>query len=85
MFSAGEGIACPKCLRLTDTPGSEEDQQAAENAKLGILEQKLQESESKLEATVVVRQLICFIIYYALNSFISFVHCAFCKVSVKKA
>jgi hypothetical protein len=56
MFSAGEGVACPKCMGMTDTP--EEDVHTPENDKLEILEQKLQESESKLETTVVVRDYV---------------------------
>lgn len=39
------------------TPGSEDDTITQQKVKLDILEQKLQESESKLETTVVVRNI----------------------------
>jgi hypothetical protein len=56
MFSEGEGIACPRCLRLTCTSGSENDTLTPEKDKLEVLEQMLQDSESKLETAVVVRK-----------------------------
>ena len=56
MFSEGEGFPCPRCQRLTGTPGTEDDAITPEKDKLEVLEQKLQESESKLETTVVVKK-----------------------------
>ena len=56
MFSEGDGVSCPKCQRLTGTPGSEDETISQQKVKLELLEQKLQESESKLETTVVVRK-----------------------------
>ncbi|XP_028402037.1 uncharacterized protein LOC114524978 [Dendronephthya gigantea] len=53
MFSEGVGLPCPKCQRLTGTPGSENDSLTPEKEQLEVLEQKLRESESKLESTVV--------------------------------
>jgi hypothetical protein len=76
MFSAGEGVACPKCMGLTDSP--EEDAHTPENDKLEILEQKLQESESKLETTVVVR--LCSTIFCRFKTHL---HCLSCRTSVK--
>lgn len=54
MFSEGVGLPCPKCQRLTGTPGSENDPLTPEKERLEVLEQKLRESELKLESTVVV-------------------------------
>ncbi len=57
MFSEGQGLTCPRCLKLTDTPG-EDDACARDNSELQALEQKLEESQSKLETTVMVRNSI---------------------------
>ena len=56
MLSDGDGLSCPRCQRLTGSPSSEDDAFTQQKIKLDILEQKLQESESKLETTVVVRK-----------------------------
>ena len=55
MFSEGVGLLCPQCMAITGTPASEEETVNPEKERLEVLEQKLQESESKLETTVVVR------------------------------
>ena len=62
MLSDGDGLSCPRCQRLTGSPSSEDDAFTQQKIKLDILEQKLQESESKLETTVVVRKCWVFLL-----------------------
>lgn len=56
LFGEGERLPCPKCMQLTITPSSEDVTLSPDKDRLQVLEQMLEESESKLETTVVVRK-----------------------------